>query len=95
MIFRKVSYPEVLIGTDAYNDGSSDEYNHYGMAMTLVHESCHVKQVHDLRRWFLLSKNAAEKECHTAALGALKRMDGPQELIDWNQDIIDNYKREV
>jgi hypothetical protein len=96
---RKVSYPKVLIGTDAYNDGdgggSSDEHYHYVMADRLVYESCHDKQVHDLRRRFLPSKNAAEEACHTAALDALKQMDGPQELIDWNQDIIDNYKREV
>jgi hypothetical protein len=40
MILRKTVYPEVVIGTYQYNDGSSssNEYNHYGMAMTLVHE---------------------------------------------------------
>jgi hypothetical protein len=80
------------MGIDVYNDdGGSDEHYHYVMADRLFHESCDVKQVHDLR-WFLLSKNAAEKECHMAALGALKQMDGPQELIDLNQDIIDSYK---
>jgi hypothetical protein len=70
---------------------SPDEYNHYETADALVHESCHVEQMHDLIPWFLMSKNAKEKACHTAALDALKQIDATQDLIDWNQDIIDSY----
>jgi hypothetical protein len=58
------------------------------MADTLVHEGCHVKQAHDLRSFFM-SKSA--RECHTAAIDALKKIGAPQELIDWDQDIIDRY----
>jgi hypothetical protein len=88
MIFRsKTVYPEVIIGTYLYDDGS-DEFNYYEMADTLVHEGCHVKQAHDLRGFFM-SKSA--RECHTAAIDALKKIGAPQELIDWDQDIIDRY----
>jgi hypothetical protein len=62
------------------------------MGMILVHESCHVKQTHDLTwRFYFMSRNAVEKECHTAAIDVLKQIDAPQEMIDWNQDIIDRY----
>jgi phosphomevalonate kinase len=49
MNFRTTTFPEVSMGTDAYDDEEeSKEDNHYRMAQELVHGSCHVKQVHDL-----------------------------------------------
>jgi hypothetical protein len=87
-LFGNKDRPEVMIGTNSYDQENRD-WNYWVMADTLVHESCHVMQAHDVIT--LSSIPRGEKQCHMAARDALINMNGPQDMIDWNQDIIDRY----
>jgi hypothetical protein len=89
MDLRKTVRPEVMIGSDIYTDGNL-ERNNYHMVAALVHETCHIDQMHD-SRWLDMSRNASEKECHIAALDALKKIGAPQYMIDQEQSHIDRY----
>jgi hypothetical protein len=54
-------YPEVMISSDIYSDGH-DEINIFFMAGALVHESCHIRHMHE-GRWFTMTAYDSEKEC--------------------------------
>jgi hypothetical protein len=62
------------------------------MAGALVHESCHIRHMHE-GRWFTMTAYDSEKESMMGDGGNLyKDIGAPQWIIiDWNQGIIDTY----